>query len=135
MDEIIRNRKPDIKLSLHDAHITGIKIENDSLKFKFNYIYDYSGKEEKQRKANIIFKEVDLDFCRITLLKEKGKKVTGKAYMLEEYVKKHKHIDLEIISETYTGYDTIWTGYSYGKKMREFFIELWNHGDMIYKVW
>ena len=137
MKTIIKNRHSDVKLSLHDTHINKITISKNSIQFCFDYIFDYSlGEEQSMVKASITFENIDLDFCNIYIIKEpNNKKLNGKIYPLQSYVKKHKYVDLGIITETYHGYDTIWTGYLYHKnKIRQFMIKLWNMGDMIYHI-
>ncbi len=139
MDKIIRNRNSDIKLSLHDAHINKITCKEDSILFDFNYIFDYSTGEEETVNASILFEGVDPEYIYIYIIKENYKKevgkIKGKRYSLCDYIKKNPHVDLEVITETYNGYFTVWTGYSHNKKKtRKFFIEISGDGDMIYNI-
>ena len=65
---------------------------------------------------------------------KKGK-IKGKKHSFKEFIKKYPKLDMEIVTETYNYYDTVWSGYIYnGKKVKEFIITIWNDGNMVYYI-
>ena len=137
LKEIEKNRISNVKISLHDAYIEDIIANKNNIEFKIKEALDYSEDESKKRNIRIIFQDVDFDVCGITLIKEKNGEVTGKEYGLKKFIKKNlMKGNMEIISETYNRYDTVWIGYHYGKKgrIKKFIIEIWNHGKIVYRI-
>lgn len=137
MTKTVRERNSNLPYSLHDAHIKKITILKDKIIFDFKYIFLYSNDgEESTAKASIEFENADSDFCDIYIMDvgKKGK-IKGKKQSLKKFLKKHKKLDMEIVTETYNYYDIVWSGYLYcGKKIKEFIITVWNDGNMVYYV-
>lgn len=122
--------------SLHDSHIRKIKVKKNKIVFHFSHIYLYENETETTCKASIIFPNADLDFCSIQVLKS-GKKdrIKGKEYSLKKFAEKFPKVDLEVVTDCYNGYHTIWTGYFYkGKKWYQFHINLWNASPIQYEI-
>ena len=136
MKKIIRERKSNLPCSLHDSHINKITVLKDKIRFDFEYIFLYSDEEESTVKASIEFENTDADFCDIYVMdvNKKGK-IKGKKQSFKKFIKKYPKLDMEIVTETYNYYDTVWSGYIYnGKKVKEFIITIWNDGNMVYYI-
>lgn len=137
MIEQYRPKSPKFPYSLHDAHIRKIKVKKQEVTFYFSYIFCYQEKQETLHKANITFLDADTFFCNIQIFHQKKSDKTwrGKEYSLKKFAKKYPDADLEIITECYNGYDTIWEGYFYRKnKTYHFRIYLWNQGKIRYNI-
>ena len=136
MKKIIRERKSNLPCSLHDSHINKITVLKDKIRFDFKYIFLYSDEEESTVKASIEFENTDADFCDIYVMNvNKKSKIKGKKQSFKKFIKKYPKLDMEIVTETYNYYDTVWSGYIYnGKKVKEFIITIWNDGNMVYYI-
>lgn len=136
MKKIIRERKSNLPCSLHDSHINKITVLKDKIRFDFEYIFLYSDEEESTVKASIEFENTDADFCDIYVMNvNKKSKIKGKKQSFKKFIKKYPKLDMEIVTETYNYYDTVWSGYIYnGKKVKEFIITIWNDGNMVYYI-
>ena len=136
MKKIIRERKANLPYSLHDSHINKITVLKDKIRFDFKYIFLYSDEEESTVKASIEFENTDADFCYIYVMNVNKKgKIKGKKQSFKKFIKKYPKLDMEIVTETYNYYDTVWSGYIYnGKKVKEFIITIWNDGNMVYYI-
>ena len=137
MKKIIRERKSNLPYSLHDSHINKITVLKDKIRFDFKYIFLYSDEEEESTvKASIEFENTDADFCYIYVMNVNKKgKIKGKKQSFKKFIKKYPKLDMEIVTETYNYYDTVWSGYIYnGKKVKEFIITIWNDGNMVYYI-
>lgn len=137
MIKLNRPKTPSFPYSLHDAHIRKIEIKKHGISFYFSKIYKYTNNTETTHKARISFLDTDLDFCTIRLCEEANKKgkFKGREYSVKKFAKKYPHADLEIITECYNGYDTIWEGAFYHKKKDyRFQICLWHQGEICYEI-
>lgn len=141
MKRTIRENVVRLPYCLHDARVNKIKIkllDEDCahVKFCFNEGYDIKDEDNSWVQGNILFKQVDLLFSRIYIMKVKGRRhrrIKGREYSISQFCKKFKDVDMEIVDETYGFNKTRLTGYMYNKNhMKEFVIELSHEGDMIY---
>ncbi len=136
MTKIIRP-KANFPYGLHDARIHKIEISNNRISFFFPAIFQYQDNAESAHRARISFLDVDIDECDIYIFKcpDKKGRFKGRRYSLDKFAKKFPQADLEIITECYHGYDTIWSGWFYRKKKSYYFhINIWTQGDILYEI-
>lgn len=102
-------------VSLHDGHIEGWLVEGETLTVTFSQLYGVSEKAELQYKGQVIFHQLDLAECRVWVFEGApfSGPFSGQVDDLATFIDKFSGVDLEIISETYKGYETIWQGYLY----------------------
>lgn len=132
-----RPQNPSFPYSLHDARIRKIQVKKHHISFCFSKIFRYENDTETTHRARISFLDTDSDFCNIQISEHPDKKgkYKGREYSLKKFAMKYPHADLEIISECYNGYDTIWEGFFYHKKKDyRFRIYLWHQGSICYEI-
>ncbi len=130
------------KYSLHDARVKKIKMGDNRLIFKLDAIYSYDENAgEIVNKGSIIFEKNkwDLD-CEVLVfdgdLHGSKSKFKCKKYSLKKFLKKYKDFEFEIISEGYSGYNTMFRGILFLEdgRHRETMFFIWNDGDVFYKL-
>ena len=142
MKEIHRKKGDDCPYYLHDTFINQIICKKKNVKFVFDKGYFVKGNEDCiPVQGNIEFQNVDYYFCCVYVLDidiESGK-ISGRQYPLKKFVKKYPELKLEITDETYYYNKSRFSGIMHRKwkkknrkKVREFIIELYHSGDMVY---
>lgn len=135
--EIKRDRSNKTKISLHDGKIQKIEVKKKSVEFFFESMADYSDIKMEYYPGSVLFKNVDPSNVSVYITKNLNlRKGKGKLeiYPLDKFAKKYGKNKLEIISETYSDYEIIWTGVFHKKNWEEFMIKIWTQGDMVYKM-
>ena len=139
--EYVRDRKSNVALSLHDCRIISMEISKDNLSLKLDRIYQYADDEEKWYQGMIEFTKVDMVECDIMLFNapfgyDGEKAFSGKSMSFEEFNVEYPNAEFEIVTEGYSGYDTVFQGWIWqGENNPMFgFMRIWNTGDMIYRI-
>ncbi len=139
--DYIRERKSNLSFVLHDSRILNMEINRDKLSLQLDRIYQYADDEEKWYQGIIEFTRVDIDECDIMVFNEPygydgEKSFSGKSLSVEEFSALYPNAEFEIVTEGYSGYDTIFQGWIWQGDNNPLFgiIRIWNTGDMIYKV-
>ena len=119
--EVVMNIKKrvdnNIPFSLHDSRIIKISAEAERLTLTFDKVYEYNGDNEKSYPATMLFEGIDYEECDVIVFdSELGYgSFTGTRYRtryrMREFVDKFPNGIFEIITETYSGYDTVFRGY------------------------
>lgn len=140
----IRKNITGLAYSLHDAHITGIKLkkydkesQTADIKIKFkDGFYEPKDGDCLPVPGYLLFENVDLDFSNVYIMSIRGLnygKIKGRKYSLKKFIKKYQEMDMEIIDETYGYNGSNFAGWFYdGKDIKEFIIELYHTGAMKY---
>ena len=138
--DYIRDRESNIPFSLHDSRILQIEINETTLTLKLDRIFHYAGDEEKWYQGIIEFIKADIEECDIMLFNrpygyDGEKSFTGESISLAEFNAKYPDAVFEIVTEGYSGYDTIFQGWIWQGKNDPIFgiMRIWNTGDMIYR--
>lgn len=102
-----------IPFSLHDSRIIKISTEAERLTLTFDKVYEYNGDNEKSYPATMLFEGIDYEECDVIVFdSELGYgSFTRTRYRMREFVDKFPNGIFEIITETYSGYDTVFRGY------------------------
>ena len=113
--DYIRDRESNIPFSLHDSRILQIEINETTLTLKLDRIFHYAGDEEKWYQGIIEFIKADIEECDIMLFNrpygyDGEKSFTGETISLAEFNSKYSDAVFEIVTERYSGYDTIFHG-------------------------
>jgi len=139
--DYIRERKSNFPFVLHDSRILNMEISRDNLSLQLDRIYQYADDEEKWYQGIIEFTRVDIDECDIMVFNapygyDGEKSFSGKSLSVEEFNAQYPNAEFEIVTEGYSGYDTIFQGWIWQGDNNPLFgiIRIWNTGDMIYKV-
>ena len=124
-----------IPFSLHDSRIIKINTEAERLTLTFDKVYEYNGDNEKSYPATMLFEGIDYEECDVIVFdSELGYGLfTGTRYRMREFVDKFPNGIFEIITETYSVYDTVFRGYIYknGCVCGSGIISIWTMGDVI----
>ena len=98
-------------------------------------MYEYNGDSEKSYPATMLFEGIDYEECDVIVFdSELGYGLfTGTRYRMREFVDKFPNGIFEIITETYSVYDTVFRGYIYknGCVCGSGIISIWTMGDVI----
>ena len=139
--EYVRDRKSNVALSLHDCRIISMEISKDNLSLKLDRIYQYADDEEKWYQGMIEFTKVDMEECDIMLFNapfgyDGEKAFSGKSMSFEEFNVEYPNAEFEIVTEGYSGYDTVFQGWIWQGENDPMFgiMRIWNTGDMIYRI-
>lgn len=136
--ELIRNKESNIPFSLHDSRITNIEYQEGLLRLKLDKIFQYTEDREVIYSGEIEFTEIDLDDCDALIFDRTicGGDFSGKAMKLKKYASQYKNAEFEILTEGYNGYCIIYSGWiwQHGKEPISGIINIWNMGDMIYRI-
>ena len=113
--DYIRDRKSNILFSLHDSKIIQIEIDETTLSLKVDRISQYADGEEKWYPGILEFTKADIEECDIMLFNrpygyDGEKSFTGETISLAEFNSKYSDAVFEIVTERYSGYDTIFHG-------------------------
>ncbi len=133
----IRDKNSNIPFSMHDSSITEISFANGELTFKLDKIFEYTNGEEKFYPAKIIFTEVDIEFCNVSVFDRAltDGDFQGHRYPITEYMEKFKNAEFRVLTEGYSGYDKTFVGWIWREDLLvSGFINIWTKGDMIYDV-
>ena len=124
-----------IPFSLHDSRIIKISVEAERLTLTLDKVYEYNGDSEKSYPATMLFEGIDYEECDVIVFdSELGYGLfTGTRYRMREFVDKFPNGIFEIITETYSVYDTVFRGYIYknGCVYGSGIISIWTMGDVI----
>jgi hypothetical protein len=124
-----------IPFSLHDSRIIKISAEAERLTLTFDKVYEYNGDNEKSYPATMLFEGIDYEECDVIVFDSAlgYGSFTGTRYRMREFVDKFPNGIFEIITETYSGYDTVFRGYIYknGCVYGSGIISIWTMGDVI----
>ena len=124
-----------IPFSLHDSRIIKISAEAERLTLTLDKVYEYNGDSEKSYPATMLFEGIDYEECDVIVFdSELGYGLfTGTRYRMREFVDKFPNGIFEIITETYSVYDTVFRGYIYknGCVCGSGIISIWTMGDVI----
>lgn len=136
--EIKRNRKSNIQYGLHDSRIMNIEYKNRLLRFKLDKIFQYTEEQEFIYRGKIDFTECDIDDCNILIFDKtvyEGS-FAGKAISLADYVKQYSNAQFEILTEGYSEYSTIYSGWIWqeGQEPVSGIINIYNTGEIIYRI-
>ena len=139
--EYVRDRKSNVALSLHDCRIISMEISKDNLSLKLDRIYQYADDEEKWYQGMIEFTKVDMVECDIMLFNapfgyDGEKAFSGKSMSFEEFNVEYPNAEFEIVTEGYSGYDTVFQGWIWQGENNPLLgiMRIWNTGDMIYRI-
>ena len=139
--EYVRDRKSNVALSLHDCRIINMEISKDNLSLKLDRIYQYADDEEKWYQGMIEFTKVDMEECDIMLFNapfgyDGEKAFSGKSMSFEEFNVEYPNAEFEIVTEGYSGYDTVFQGWIWQGENNPLFgiMRIWNTGDIIYRI-
>ena len=139
--EYVRDRKSNVALSLHDCRIINMEISKDNLSLKLDRIYQYADDEEKWYQGMIEFTKVDMEECDIMLFNapfgyDGEKAFSGKSMSFEEFNVEYPNAEFEIVTEGYSGYDTVFQGWIWQGENNPLLgiMRIWNTGDMIYRI-
>lgn len=121
---------------LHDCCISKMKLKDNQLTLKFhNGIAKRVGDDSVFVPGKVVFHDVDMDFCDIYVLdcfKNSGR-FKGKKWRLHKFLKKHKKLNMIVLTMTATGYDTILAGCMWANgEWKGFFMEVFCTGGMEY---
>lgn len=127
--------------SLHDAHITMMKIENDTLMLFFDYGYIETTPPYAQVQGNISIAGIEWDFCNVYLMEYTNVlcgnhgNFQGKKIPLHDFICKSDCISIDVIDETY-GYNQLKLGgfFSIGNNMQECIFEICYTGELSYLI-
>lgn len=136
--EFIHDRNKNILFSLHDSRIKKIIFQDDTLTLKVDKLFQYQQEGEKIYSGDIIFKDSDLEECRVSVFNRtvyEGE-FSGRAMGLKEFIETYSNLEFEILTEGYFGYCTTYIGWLWedGKEPVSAIMSIWNKGDMIYRV-
>ena len=124
-----------IPFSLHDSRIIKISVEAERLTLTLDKVYEYNGDNEKSYPATMLFEGIDYEeYDVIVFDSELGYgSFIGTRYRMREFVDKFPNGIFEIITETYSVYDTVFRGYIYknGCVYGPGIISIWTMGDVI----
>lgn len=121
-----------LPVSLHDAYISEILVEENNISFVFNegfmlVEHDLLGDEVWTDKATVTFSNVDFDFCRAILFKDS----VMKEISFLELSSLINGAYLEIIDETYGYNKAKFTGeFRNETESFEFLIEIYHFGPL-----
>ncbi len=136
--EFKHDRSSNILFSLHYSRIKKITFENNTLTLKADRLFKYTEDEEKIYSGDIVFDGSDLEECRVLIFNKTVNRgyFSGKAIGMKEYIVKSSNLEFEILTEGYYGYCTTYIGWIWqkGKAPVSAIMEIWNTGDMIYRV-
>lgn len=140
----IRRNITALEYSLHDAHMSGIKLKkydkewqtaNVKINFKEGFYKPKDG-DCLPIPGYLFFENVALYFSNVYIMSTSGEnygKIKGRKYSLKKFIKKYPKVDMEIIDETYGYNQSKFAGWFYdGKDIKEFILELYHTGDMKY---
>lgn len=136
--EFVHDRNSNILFSLHDSRIQKVDFQNNTLRLKMNRIFQYNSEGENIFSGDIILKDCDLDECSVFIFDKvvyEGK-FSGNAMSMKEYMETYSNVEFEILTEGYSGYNTIYMGWIWeeGREPVSGMIYLWNSGDMVYRI-
>ena len=124
-----------IPFSLHDSRIIKISAEAERLTLTLDKVYEYNGDNEKNYPATMLFEGIDYEECDVIVFDSAlgYGSFTGTRYIMREFIDKFPNGIFEIITETYSGYDTVFRGYIYknGCVYGSGIISIWTMGDVI----
>lgn len=138
MREVKYKFMSDTPYSLHDMNIRKIIINDDSITFIMK-----DGFEEKKEpynivKGQIIFENVDFDFCCITLLSNFGQygEFIGKKITFQDFLMEYPEYNFEIVDELYGYNQVIYGGYltlPNDEIIYEMEINIYHFGEILYQ--
>ena len=138
---IVQSRFTVPPYSLHDAHIIGMKIENDTLTLVFDYGYIETTPPYEQVQGNISIAGIDWGFCNVYLMEYTDVlcgnygNFQGKKIPLHDFICKSDRMSVDVIDETY-GYNQLKLGgfFSLGNDMQECIFEIYYTGELSYLI-
>lgn len=124
------------KYGLHDCRIKEMKLKDNQLTLKFKTgICKVVGDDSVFVPGKVLFHDTDMDFCYIYILEDikANGKFKGKRWELKKYIRKHKKLNLEVISVTRNQCETVISGMVWdAREFKEFFLDIYNTGGMEY---
>lgn len=136
--ELKRNRKSNIPYGLHDSRIINIEYKKRLLKLKFDKIFQYTEEAELIYSGEIDFTECDIDDCNILIFDKTvyEDSFAGKAMNLADYMKQYSDAEFEILTEGYSEYSTIYSGWIWqeDKEPVSGILNIYNTGEIIYRI-
>lgn len=139
--DYFRDRKSNIPFSLHDSRILKMEYSKTTLTLKLDRIFQYTDDEEKWYKGIIEFTKTDIEECDIMVFHspfgyDGEKSFSGESLSFDEFQKRYPNAAFEIVTEGYSGYDTIFQGCIWQGENDPIFeiMRIWNTGDMIYRI-
>lgn len=134
----IRDRKNKLfDFSLHDSRIRKIGLQGNMLTFEVNYVFQYGSDGERHYEAEVIFTDCDPDDCRVLIFNSPYivGKFSGQCMEMMDFINQYHNQEFEIITELHCGNSTIFQGWlwQHGKPVSAQ-LELYNKGDMIYRI-
>lgn len=136
--ELIRDRRSNIPVSLHDSRIINIEYQEGILRLKLDKMFQYTEEQELIYTGEIDFTEIDMDDCNILIFDTTVYEgdFSGKVISLTEYVDQYSNAEFEILTEGYNGYNTIYSGWLWqeGKEPVSGIINIYNIGEMTYRI-
>ena len=125
-----------LQYGLHDCCIRRMKLKDNQLTLKFrDGIAKCVGDDSIFVPGKVVFHDVDMDFCDIYVIgcfKNSGR-FKGKKWRLHKFLKKHKKLNMIVLTITATGYDTMLAGCMWADGGgKEFFMEVFCTGGMEY---
>ena len=136
--ELKRNRKSNIPYNLHDSRIINIEYKKRLLRLKLDKIFQYTEEAELIYLGEIDFTECDIDDCNIFIFDKtvyEGS-FAGKAMTLADYMKQYSKAEFEILTEGYSEYSTIYSGWirQEDKEPVSGILNIYNTGEIIYRI-
>ena len=139
--DYFRDRKSNIPFNLHDSRILKMEYSKTTLTLKLDRIFQYTDDEEKWYKGIIEFTKTDIEECDIMVFHspfgyDGEKSFSGESLSFDEFQKRYPNAAFEIVTEGYSGYDTIFQGWIWQGENDPIFgiMRIWNTGDMIYRI-
>lgn len=140
--DYFRDRKSNIPFNLHDSRILKMEYSKMTLTLKLDRIFQYTDDdEEKWYKGIIEFTKTDIEECDIMVFHspfgyDGEKSFSGESLSFDEFQKRYPNAAFEIVTEGYSGYDTIFQGWIWQGENDPIFgiMRIWNTGDMIYRI-
>lgn len=140
--DYFRDRKSNIPFNLHDSRILKMEYSKMTLTLKLDWIFQYTDDdEEKWYKGIIEFTKTDIEECDIMVFHspfgyDGEKSFSGESLSFDEFQKRYPNAAFEIVTEGYSGYDTIFQGWIWQGENDPIFgiMRIWNTGDMIYRI-
>lgn len=132
------NRTSGTPFSLHDSRVKKIRYGEGRLTLETDNIFRYTEEKEEIFRGDIVFEGCDIEECSVLLFDRTVYRgdFKGEAISMEEYMKKFRDGEFEIITEGYCGYSTTYIGYLWNgdNEPVSAVMNIFNMGDMIYRI-
>lgn len=121
--------------SLHDMNIISVEKQGKDIVVRTQSGIIKCAGLSSQVNGYVVFRNVDMDFCNVYLMKSNGRygKFEAEKITLEEFFNRYSEYGFSVIDEVYGYNQTKYWGYlTSNKEFYECIIEIYHLGDMIF---